>query len=205
MKMLFTTIPARRFGVDDPDGHSEWMVKEGTKDKVIHAPGYPQPVAKTPQINYIIKPTPDMGMGMFATRDIDLGDIILSERPLLVVPEVLAAPGVVIDKSYTEQQVQKIMLVQSEKLLEMAFNRMNDQDKKRYMGLMNNHKEDGSGPLMGILRTNRYGLNNYLVDGPNGANVTAMMRYSAVCDMGSRINHRHTFYRFFHAPRSDLL
>ena len=148
-----------------------------------------------------------MGMGMFATRDIDLGDIIFSERPLLVVPEVMEAPGAVIDKSYTKKQVQKIMLVQSEKMLEIAFNRMNDQDKKRYMGLINDHKEDGSGPLMGILRTNRYGLDNNLVDGPNGASVTALMRYSAVCDKGSRINHRHTsFYRFFfHAPRSDLL
>ena len=138
---LFTTIPARRSsGVDDPDGHSEWMVKAGTKDKVIRAPGYPQPVAKTPRINYVIKATPDMGLGMFATRDIDLGDIILSERPLLVVPEVLAAPNVVIDKSYTEQQVQKIMFVQSEKMLEIAFNHMNDQDEKRYMALMNDHK-----------------------------------------------------------------
>ncbi|KAF8800127.1 SET domain-containing protein [Phlegmacium glaucopus] len=185
---LFTTIPGRyRNGDDDPDGHSEWMLRTGTKEKVTRAPGYPQPIPKTSQINYVIKTVPDMGMGMFATRDIEIGELIFSERPLLVIPEVLIT-SVATEEHYTEAQIQKIMLIEAEKMLEIAFGRMNDKDKKAYMGLMNSHQDDGSGPLMGILRTNRYGLDG-LADGPDGAKVTSRMRYSAVCDKGSRINH----------------
>ena len=81
--MVTTTIPSKTItGPLDPDVHSEWIVHGPTKDKVIrvNTPGYPPVSAKTQSIiwhtirvllvGYIIKPTPDMGLGVFATRDI---------------------------------------------------------------------------------------------------------------------------------------
>ena len=90
--MLMTTIPTRFDGIpSDPDGHSEWIVHAPTKSKVLNAPGYPQPVPKLPGnvIPYVVKSTPTMGKGVFATRDIPMGGIVFAERPLLVVPSAL--------------------------------------------------------------------------------------------------------------------
>jgi hypothetical protein len=39
-------------------------------------------------INYEIRPTPSMGLGMFAQCDIKRGELILAERPLLVVSSI---------------------------------------------------------------------------------------------------------------------
>jgi len=69
------TIPTRFVGMPpDPDGHSEWIVRGPTKDKVTNAPGYPQPVPKHPR-SIAVKSTPTMGKGVFATRDIQMGKI----------------------------------------------------------------------------------------------------------------------------------
>ncbi|KAK0213580.1 hypothetical protein IW262DRAFT_1466891 [Armillaria fumosa] len=38
--------------------------------------------------NYRISPTPGKGLGMFATREYNTGDLIISEKPLMVVPRI---------------------------------------------------------------------------------------------------------------------
>lgn len=82
--MVLTTIPSRI--VREPpnaDGHSQWIVNGPTKNKVLTAPGYSQPVPKHPgSKSYAVKSTPTMGLGVFATRDIPLSKIIFAERPL---------------------------------------------------------------------------------------------------------------------------
>ena len=74
------TIPARIVRQSpDPDGHTEWLVRGLTKDKILNGPGYPQPVPKFPG-NVIVKSTPTMGKGVFATRDIPRDGVIFAER-----------------------------------------------------------------------------------------------------------------------------
>ena len=47
---------------------------------------------------------------------------------------------------------------------------MNEKDRNARMELANCHKEDGSGPLVGIMRTNTFAADD-LVDGPKGVPV----------------------------------
>jgi hypothetical protein len=63
-------------------------VHGSTKKKILNIPGYPQPVPKSPgsMKSHVVKSTPTMGKGIFATRDILMGEIIFAERPLLIMP-----------------------------------------------------------------------------------------------------------------------
>ena len=100
--MLFTTIPsATASGPRDPDGHSEWIVYGPTKAKVFNTPGFPKPVPKPEGTlpAYIIKNTPDMGLGVFATRDIMMGELIFAERQLLVSPRSNLGVSIVDEKA----------------------------------------------------------------------------------------------------------
>jgi hypothetical protein len=184
--IVFTTIPARYIGKpDDPDGHSEWMVRAPTKRKVLTAPGYPKPTPK-PRMNLcIVKETPNMGLGLFATADISPDELVVSERPLFVYPKGLALSDKWDQNKYSQNDLMKIAMHEQERKLEYAVSRMNDDDQKAFKSLVNNHTEDGSGPLLGICRTNGYGIN--LHDGLVKSNTNS---YGAFGKLGSRINHR---------------
>jgi SET domain len=188
-----TTIPIKTFtGPLDPDGHSEWIVNGPTKAKVINAPGYPQPVPKPKasygaQPAYVIKPTPDMGLGVFATRDIKMGELIFAERPLLVTPCAIMGTS---ENEYNLKTQKAILMMEWEKTLEIAVDRMEAEDKNAFMELANSHKDDGSGPILGITRTNGFRVGSNIFDGSemreDGHNA-----YSGVIKIGSRINHRY--------------
>ncbi|KAF8816542.1 SET domain-containing protein [Phlegmacium glaucopus] len=184
--LLMTTIPQSYIdGPNDPDGHSEWMVKASTKLKVITAPGYPKSTPKPRMPNICtVKETPNMGFGLFATADIGPNELIFSERPLIVYPKSIM--GVTLDElnQYSRLDWKKIALHEWERKLEYLVGRMNDDDQKAYRSLWNSHTEDGSGPLLGIARTNGYSIS--LHDGPVK---TTTNTYAAVGKLASRINH----------------
>ena len=201
--LLLTSIPPKKIsGPPDPDGHSEWMVHGPTKAKVINAPGYPQPVPKPKascgiQPAYVIKQTPNMGLGVFATRDIEMGELIFAERPLLVSPRGNVAmrvdPKV---QHYSLKTQMAIAMMEWEKTLEAAVGRMEPEDKKAFMELANSHKDDGSGPILGIIRTNGFMVGSNIFDGPE-MRADGNNAYSGVVKIGSRINHRYVHLAFF--------
>jgi len=188
-----TTIPSKRInGPHDPDGHSEWIVYGPTKAKVINAPGYPQPVPKPKasygtQAAYVINATPDMGLGVFATRDIKMGELIFAERPLLVTPRSNLGVSTQNVQHYNLKTQTAIAMMEWERTLEAAVGRMEPEDRNAFMELANSHKDDGSGPILGIIRTNGFRVGP-IFDGPekrpDGNNA-----YSGVIKIGSRINH----------------
>ena len=206
--LVITTIPPRIAGKPPVEGgHSEWILLNGpTKNKVLNAPGYPQPVPKHPGSKpYTVKSTPTMGLGVFATRDIPMGQIIFAERPLIVSPCGLIPIGDINPQDYSREDYQKIMLYEGEQLLEVAARRMEPERRAKLMALMNSHLEDGSGPIRGIIRTNGYGVSN-LCDGDDIPTFgsSSPSYYSLVCDVGSRINHRCGALYIFRLANTNL-
>ncbi len=82
---------------------------------------------------------------MFATRDFNTGDLIVNERPLMVVPRIPV--GVLTDEGVLDEQANKTIFHQAEKVMRPIFERMREEDKKAFMELHNSHLQDGSGPV----------------------------------------------------------
>jgi len=122
-----------------------------------------------------------MGQGVFAKHYIKRGELVFSERPLLVAPSWLA--GVNTTK-FTLAQSRQIMMFEQEKILEAGVQHMSETDKALYMALCNSHTADGTGPLLGIIRTNAFSVGELSDDDDN-----SVLGYSAVCNLGSRLNH----------------
>ena len=190
-QVVMTTIPSRSVNqASNPDGHSEWIVLGSTKAKVVNKLGYPKPIPRTSGVPaYQVKTTPNMGLGVFATRNIAAGELVFSERPLLVVPRDIAQMVNMshIRKEYDGDAVKRITMAECERQLEIAVGRMLPDDQEAFRSLANTHREDGSGPLLGIIRTNGYEAEG-LFDGPK-VNEWGSNLYTAVTKIGSRINH----------------
>jgi hypothetical protein len=150
---VVATIPPRIVGQPpDPDGHTEWIVLGETKQRFLGNPArYAfQPVPKPSKEGgaYIIMPTPTMGKGMFATRDIKMGEIIFAERPLFIAPSALYPPSSEMKKrdaelrKYSHEDMEKVFLFERERQREVAMGKMDPERREKFLGLTNAFKED---------------------------------------------------------------
>ncbi|KAJ8080141.1 hypothetical protein PM082_016969 [Marasmius tenuissimus] len=161
-----------------PDGWTQCLISPAAKRAIVNTPGFPQRIQRPPEIRHRIAPTSDRGVGVFAKVDLKAGDLIFSERPMLIATPTVPMPHPSQVPSYfTQQQVMQVGLQQAEKQLEMVFSRFLEEQKEAYMALYNSHKHDGSGPILGVMRTNSFGV---LVGGEI---------YGSVCKDASRFNH----------------
>ncbi|KAF8886427.1 hypothetical protein CPB84DRAFT_1787560, partial [Gymnopilus junonius] len=136
-----------------------------------------------------------MGKGIFATRDIKAGELIFSERPLLVGPSTIEVGALRYPVGERElRSLHALMIQEWEQRLELTLMRMDKEDEEAYKALRNSHTEDGSGPLLGIFRTNGFEMGLY--DKEQRIDV---ITYSAILKIGSRINHsciQNVIYKF---------
>lgn len=158
--LVVTTQPA--CGVADvledfPDGWSECIVRGFAKRQILATPGFPQPLHRPSKPCYRIGPTPSKGLGMFATRFIERGSLIFSERAIMIQPSCPSAP-VPVDSAFSAEQHAQAVLDVWEKILESCFGRVPPANKAAFSALHNSHKHDGSGPLLGVIRTNSFGI-----------------------------------------------
>lgn len=187
-RSLYTTQPP--IGINDtiadhPDGWTEcFLSSEATKERITSTPGFPQPLFKPVAPSYKIAATPDMGLGMFATRKLKMGELIVSERPLMIAPGALRRPlGLPHDWNGSDREMNQAAIFEMEELLKVCFQRLDPESQAAFMSLANCHTEDGSGPIYGRLRTNGIQVGGLEDPGPYGA-------YGGVCRDLSRINHR---------------
>lgn len=182
---LVTTQPPQRPGTtlkEFPDGWAECIITAKMKARILSTPGYPQPVKPPPKTRYCISKSPKRDLGVFATESIEPGALIISERPLLLAMVSCPVLGE-LSKSATHEQFVAASLHSAEKFLEQAVSRMAPERQKAYRELHNSHLHDGSGPLLGVMRTN--GLMAKPLCGS-----TPSTQCTGVCEIMSRVNHR---------------
>jgi hypothetical protein len=134
----------------------------------------------TPAFRIKATPGKGTGTGLFSTRAIKMGGLILSERPLFVAARVPYTPDV-------------------EKYFQLSVSRMHPDAKSAFMALASSLEKDGSGPIIGIVR--RHGLT---LDGlPSGSKLKNILdslhsggkakneTYRAICKIISRLSHRY--------------
>ncbi|KAH8114078.1 SET domain-containing protein [Phellopilus nigrolimitatus] len=126
--------------------------------------GWPLPVTPLPR-PYTIKPTDSRGLGMFAVRNIALGETIVIERPVLLQPQINVC-----------QNWEKL-----EEDLELMIKFLEPKDRKKLLALHNCKPPSECRPIAGILRTNAilcyFSKSKFCPD------------YAGVCLDTSRVNH----------------
>ena len=176
----------------DRNERTECIIRCATARKtILSIPNFPLPVPTPNEINYRIGTTVNMGLGMFATRDIQRGDLILAERPLILTP-ITPHPSPDLPAAVLQEQLKALGHFDWEEFLQPCFARLTQENQAAFRALANSHTEDGSGPLLGVIRTNGFGVT--LEEGH-------LNKYTAVYKEVSRINHRCGFrlLRFYDA------
>ncbi|KAF8876961.1 hypothetical protein BD779DRAFT_127784 [Infundibulicybe gibba] len=180
------TVPPKPDGAtlaENPDGWSECLVTNKIKAKILSTPGFPTPLVRPPRAHRIDS-SPGKGLGIFATRDLDMGDLIHVERPLLVIPSCTTHVKVKCPQGWSEEQVEWAKLFEWDKQCYRALERLEPEAQGAYLSLANVHTEDGTGTTHGILRTNGFGI-----DGLADTVGTSEAPYIGVCKEFSRANH----------------
>ncbi|KAG5651989.1 hypothetical protein H0H81_006670 [Sphagnurus paluster] len=185
-----TTVPPQRNGetlADNPDNWSECIfLSRRLKYKIISTPGFPAPVPRPPNVRHRLGPSA-FGTGMFATCDIKMGELVMSERPLLVtsggIPSLYTPPPG--DPKPTAAQIIQATIQEYERLLEYSVSRMLPENRAAFFKLHNAHTKDGSGPILGRIRTNAIGITIDTYEQKDLGSV----RYGAVFNEISYINH----------------
>lgn len=182
---VYTSLPATK----PPfiaEGLAECILRGPDKRAIVSVPGFPKPMTSPSTVSYRIAPVEGMGQGVFVTRNLSTGDLIITERPLMIAPRAITTGGSY-PKYFTHEQVRQAKMFEWEEQLQRCYSRMEPNRKAAFDALYNSHTEDGSGRILGIMRTNGYSIGTLAAsDDDNG-----VLAYSAICDKMSRINHRY--------------
>jgi hypothetical protein len=119
---------------------------------------------------YRIAPSIGKGVGMFATRNIPAGSVMLVENPVFVIPNVMMLG----------------MSLSKDEMFKMLFDRLQPDVRERALSLWNSKPPDVCGKEEGIVRTNGFGLRLPI---PKGENVPDSLHSGTFLDL-SRCNHR---------------
>ncbi|KAF8875772.1 hypothetical protein BD779DRAFT_205266 [Infundibulicybe gibba] len=179
----YISVPPKPDGAtlaEYPDGWSECLVTDKIKSKILSTPGFPASLPRAPKA-HCIGSAPGKGLGIFSTRDLDVGDLIYAERPLLVLPSANHL-NTKYPQGWTLDQVKRAVMFESEKLYYRAFERLEPEDQEAYLSLANIHPEDSI--TRGICRTN-----GFAIDGLDDIVDTFKAPYTGVCKEFSRANH----------------
>jgi len=144
--------------------YSIFLLYPGAKEAIEAISGFPTPYRPSLRVHYRIGDAPSAGKGMFALTDLNTGDLILRERPLLIFPLFIAGNG----------------LATVEVILMQAIMEMKPEYRVEFAKLTNCGAEVG--PILGIM-----GINSLCARRMPGAYAG---RYAGVCCDLSRVNHR---------------
>ncbi|KIK69294.1 hypothetical protein GYMLUDRAFT_152915 [Collybiopsis luxurians FD-317 M1] len=189
---VYTKVPPVPVGsklAEYPGGWTECFVSGHVKRQIYSTPGFPKipvpPTGGSPP--YRISPAGTKGLGMFATRLIRGGDVILDERPLLVVPITIAGfkGDVKTFMSLTREKQMQLLRQEWAENMKVAFDRMPEENQKAFMELYNSHEHDDNSEIAGRIRTNGLAAGELRDKDTTGA----VGLYSATCKDSSRINH----------------
>jgi hypothetical protein len=176
--MICTSQPRADALAESLEGWTECYMTGRAKSWLTSQPGWPAPLPATPRPPIcVVRDKPGRGKALFAVRHIARGELILAERPLILTT-IAYGGGRPRNMEVNKEVLLQEILRDAEEELRPVFGRLSKAHQKAFMDLKDSHTEDGSGPILGRIRTNGFAADI--------GNET----YSAVCNMLSRANHR---------------
>ena len=184
---VITTIPARdedlsvHTSTERSDGWTEAIIDGNTKRAIFAPRTFPASISRPSSIARCVELT-DGGKGLFATRRLNQGELILAERPLVMVPRALVSGD----------KISAISIIpvsnDTGALLDVLVKRMLPDRREVLLKLAKAPAWDDIG-VDGLIRSNGLNVNGYTLPGAEGADG----RYVAVYETLSRANHRCAF------------
>ncbi|KAH0582813.1 hypothetical protein H2248_010721 [Termitomyces sp. 'cryptogamus'] len=159
---------------------------------ILSTPGFPSPVPQQTQPRYHLGSSPNDRVGMFASCHIDAGDLVVAERPLVLMPAVATAVPVKMPPGFeaSPTQVMQLQMRQYNMILEKCIERLPVDDRKAFYEFKSHDRKEGLGPILDRMEMNGLAVVVASVDKKE------KFRNSAVFKHVSRINHR---YGIFHS------
>ncbi|KAG6848266.1 hypothetical protein H0H93_001737, partial [Arthromyces matolae] len=191
--LVYISLPSAR----DVDCQTQCLIRRPALKAILARSAFPQNPEYPEKTSFRIGPSCH-GLGMFATQNLSLGDLILTERPLTLTPTVIPMPtfsATLESQGITGEARNRSILNRWENVyLRPCFERLDAKQQAEFLDLANAHQEDGSGPLLGVIRTNGLEVGTIVDTEPQNGS-----EYAAVCKIMSRINHscRPSADRFF--------
>ncbi|KAF8995749.1 hypothetical protein BDQ17DRAFT_1430141 [Cyathus striatus] len=185
--LICTRMPPN---VNDAFSTTECILYSRTKRHFVYSPKFPRQLNPTIHpVSYDIRNTKSTGYGMFATRPLKVGDLILIERPLMVLPINTDLSGVDECPELFRNVLKQVQGSKAtpmgimEPMLEVAFGRMTKENQEAFLALANAHTNDGTTRLSAIWRTNTFAISDIGELGDEND------QYGMVLKEMSRINH----------------
>ncbi|KAJ7287127.1 hypothetical protein C8J57DRAFT_1167086 [Mycena rebaudengoi] len=175
---LCTTLPPNA-GPDEPV--TECFLLAETKEYFINLPGFPKPPTNPATATYRVGLSPGKGLGLFSTRKLKMGQIVLSERPLLIAMRAMRDGRLHPDM---DSELLFRFCEHLERNLEICVARMAPAAREAWYALENSYTEEQLGPNVGRMQTN--GID---VPGLKETTGTGGSIYAAVFKDISRLNH----------------
>lgn len=164
------------------------LYSKSTYASLTAIPNYPNRLKHPRTTLYTIADAGKMGRGMFAANDISAGELILSRKPLCLMPKGLV-PHEATPRTFTPEQIAQLNHENTEAIEEL-YNRMTPERRALFDDLFNSHLNDDSSRVRGIIRTNGYGTRKLDKD-----------RHVGICGRMSYLNHRqvlvHSVFVFY--------
>ncbi|KAF8994400.1 hypothetical protein BDQ17DRAFT_1527848 [Cyathus striatus] len=159
--LICTRVPSTS---TDVYGTSECILYSRNKLHLSNIPNFPRSPTPLnhPSEAYQIRNTGSKGLGMFAKRPLKTGDLILVERPLIVIPintdlsGVNECPDDIRTLSKSVHGANATLLGLAQPMLVEIMARMSKENQDIYMALANAHSnlKDGTPTLSAIWKTN---------------------------------------------------
>ncbi|KAF8983979.1 hypothetical protein BDQ17DRAFT_1377680 [Cyathus striatus] len=185
--LIATRIP----GLINTHETAECILYHHMHKAVVNLPEYPRspaPLDHSWAPYEICKAGSEKGLGMFAKCTLKVGDLIVAERPLLMIPMSLNLDGVAncpysIQKLMRDARGKETPMGLVEPMLEVAFECMSRGSQDVYLDLANTHMHDGLTRLCAIWKVNIIELHFDFNDVSEGD------MYGVVMKEMARVNH----------------
>ncbi|KAI0318847.1 hypothetical protein OF83DRAFT_890346 [Amylostereum chailletii] len=186
---IFTTQPrVRPHDTLDtvPDGWAQCLISDHMDRQIADYPNFPQPLERPPTVRHEVREAATGGLGVFALENLEAGDLVLMERPLIVTPHSERIHR--FNRTYYSPGEKAALLrahyAERERRAERLVDRMDPILRERFYALANCHlHDDRRGRIYNIIGTNAFcALTDSRQIGPLG-------EYTAVGNDISRFNH----------------
>ncbi|KAJ4489704.1 hypothetical protein C8J55DRAFT_505731 [Lentinula edodes] len=177
-----------------PDGWTECLITGLMKQTVLQTPSFCQPLSQPVHTSYRVGaasapngPTSKPLPGLYATKKLEMGDLILSERPVLIVPAMMRVGEIFSEllSQLDNHDQATVVSNQWQETLETVFGRLSKEDQEEFWKLRDIRQRNGKKSIDGIVKANGFailGLADPGLEDNDGA-------YSGVCLVLSQLNH----------------